>query len=124
MSSTRYGSEETLIRDGRYGEVKEYYLHGDTARIYNLCHQGATLATLSRDTQLPTTTIEKTLSWLIHRQLLVELDGFHIALALRPRDELIHNYVERAIPRSSPPPQVQRLELPLYQGTQTAGARP
>lgn len=126
MTSTRYGAEETLIRDGRYGEVKEYYLHGDTARVYNLCHQGATLATLSRDTELPMTTIEKSLSWLINRQLLVELDGFYIALALRPRDELIHNYVERALPRSSqqPPPQVQRLELPMYQETQTAGARP
>jgi radical SAM superfamily enzyme YgiQ (UPF0313 family) len=122
MSSTRYGSEEILIRDGRYGEIKEYYLVGDTARVYNLCHQGATPETLSRDTELPATTIAKVLSWLIGKQLLVELDGFYIALALRPRDELIHNYVESAVPRSSLPPQVKGFALPLYQGTQVSGA--
>lgn len=123
MSSTRYGSEEILIRDGRYGETKEYHLLGDTARLYNLCHQGATLETLSRDAELPTATIERSLSWLISRQLLVELDEFYIALALRPRDELIHNYIEGAIPRSSPPPKVKESALPLYQVTKTAGAR-
>jgi hypothetical protein len=122
MSSTRYGSEEILIRDGRYDEIKEYHLLGDTARIYNLCHQGATLQTLSRDTGLPSTTIEKILSWLVGKQLAVELDEFYIALALRPRDELIHNYVEATIPRSSSPTKVKEFALPLYPVTKTAGA--
>lgn len=122
MSSIRYGSEEILIRDGRYGEIKEYHLLGDTARLYNLCHQGATLQTLSRDTGLPSTTIEKILSWLVGKQLAVELDEFYIALALRPRDELIHNYVEAAIPRSSSPTKVKEFALPLYPVTKTAGA--
>ena len=122
MSSTRCGSEEILIRDGRYGEIKEHYLAGDVARVYNLCHQGATLETLARDAQLPKSTIEKSLAWLIGKQLLVELDGFYIALALRPRDELIRNYVEAEFPRSLPAIKVEEFALSLHQITNTAGA--
>lgn len=124
MSSTRYGAEEILIRDGRYGEIKEYHLTGDTARIYDLCHQGATLATLSCETELPPTTVERNIFWLIKKLLLVELDGFYIALALRPRDELIHNCVKHAVADSSPPLRQPRPSLPVYQETQTEGARP
>ena len=121
MSSIRCGAEEILIRDGRYGEIKEYHLPGDIARLYNLCHQGATLETLSRDAQVPKSTIEKSLAWLIGKQLLVELDGFYIALALRPRDELIRNYVENEIPRTLPAPKVGGA-LSVYQITKTVGA--
>ena len=122
MSSTRYGSEEILIRDGRYGEIKEFHLLGDTARLYNLCHQGATLQMLTRDTQLLASAIEKSLTWLIRKQLLVELDGFYIALALRPRDELIRSYIDYGIPRSSPPPEVEEFALRLYQVSKTVSA--
>jgi radical SAM superfamily enzyme YgiQ (UPF0313 family) len=122
MTSTRYGPEEVMISDGRYGKVEKYYLAGDRACIYDLCHQGATMATLSSRTELPPTTIERNLSWLMDRRLLVELDGFYIALALRPRDELIHNYVELATPKNSPPPKVMGLSLPVHQGMETAGA--
>lgn len=123
MTSTRYGPQEVLIRDGRYGEIDEYYLAGDDARIYNLCHQGATLATLSSDTGLPPATIEKNLSWMMNSGLLAELDGFYIALALRPRDELIQNYFELAIPGNTPPsPKVRGLSLPVYRGAETAVA--
>jgi hypothetical protein len=117
MTSTRYGTNEVLVRDGRYDEVEEYYLAGDNARIYNLCHQGATMAMLSSGTELPLTAIEKNLTWLLDRQLLVELDGFYIALAVRPRDELIHNYVELAVPNNTPPPQPKAtgLSLPVHQ---------
>lgn len=121
MTSTRYGSEETLVRDGRCGEIKEYHLLSETARVYNFCHQGATRETLSRDAEVPASTIEKVLSWLVGKQLLVELDGFYIALALRPRDELINNYLEAAIARNSPPPTVKEFARPLYQVTKTAG---
>ena len=122
MTSTRYGSEEILIRDGRWGEIKEYHLLGDTARVYNLCHQGATQKTLSREEELPASKIERILSWLVGKHLVVELDGFYIALALRPRDELIHNYVEADISRSSAPLKVKESALPLYQVTKTARA--
>jgi len=121
MTSTRYGTEEILIRDGRYGETREYHLKGDIARLYNLCHQGATLESLSRDAQVPASMIEKSITWLVRKQLLVELEGFYIALALRPRDELIHNYVEAEIPRSLPPPKVEEFALPIYQVTKTTG---
>lgn len=118
MSSTRYGFEEILIRDGR-GEIKEYHLKGDIARLYNFCHRGATVETLRRDAQVPASTIEKSLTWLLRKQLLVELEGFYVALALRPRDELIHNYVEAEISRSLPRPTVAEVTLPLYQVTKT-----
>lgn len=121
MSSTNCGPEQILVRDGRYSKVKDRHLLGDVARIYNLCHQGATMTTLVRDTGLPTATIEKSLSGLISRQLLVELDGCYIALALRPRDELIHNSVEQKVPDRPQPQTYPQTALPLYQSTQVAG---
>lgn len=97
MSSTRCGPEEIIVSDGRYGEVKQHYLEGDTAQVYHLCHRGPTLAALIRDTELPPAAATKILSRLIEKKLLVELDGAYIALAVRPRDELIHNYHESVV---------------------------
>jgi hypothetical protein len=116
LSATRSGPEEILVRDGRYGEVCEYYLTGPTAKIYDLCHQGATPASLVLDTDLPAASIAESVSWLIRKQLLVELDGFYISLALRPRDELINNYHQHMASQKPPAPAF-RAALPMYQDT-------
>ena len=109
MTATRYRSDAILIRDGRYGDVREHHLLGDAARVYQLCHQGPALDALSRDTELPAPVVESIVADLIGRQLMVELDGCYVALALRPRDELVHNYVEQAIRDRIDPP--RRLAL-------------
>ncbi len=93
MSATRCGPDEVVIRDGRFGGVEEYFLEGDTARVYNLCHRAATLDEVCRELDLPALLAQAVLSRLIDRELLLEVEGFYISLALRPRDELIHNYV-------------------------------
>ena len=118
MLSTNYGSERILVRDGRSGKVKDHHLIGDAARIYDLCHQGPTMATLVRDTGLPAITIEKALSELISRKLLVELEGGYIALAVRPRDELIHNCVGLEVPDRSRSQAQPENRLPLGPDTQ------
>ncbi|HEV7644835.1 MAG TPA: radical SAM protein [Pyrinomonadaceae bacterium] len=98
MSATRCGVDEVVIRDGRYGTVEEHFLEGDTARVYNFCHRAATAAEICGELDLSDVTVGKILSKLIDKGLLVELEGFHISLALRPRDELVHNYVASKIP--------------------------
>jgi|GEM_PF-3337401 len=117
MSAMRYGVDTILIRDGRYGEVKEYHLYDARARIYNLSHQGSTLASLQSETDLPDQIIEKHLSWLIARKLLVKLDGFYISLALRPRDELIQNYHDKTASQASVLKLQPRPNLPIYSDT-------
>jgi hypothetical protein len=109
MTATRYRPDAILIRDGRYGFVDEHHLLGDTARVYQLCHRGPTLEELSRDTELPVEVVEPIVAGLIGRQLMVQLDGCYVALALRPRDELVHNYVEQAVRDRIDPP--RRLAL-------------
>jgi radical SAM superfamily enzyme YgiQ (UPF0313 family) len=115
MSSTNYGSDRILIRDGRYRTIRDHYLFGDAARIYDLCHQGATITTLARDTGFPVLAIEKNLFWLITKKLLVELEGCYVALALRPRDELIHKCVAPTVTDHSRSQTDPRTPLPLYQ---------
>jgi len=114
LSATRYGAEAILIRDGRYGQVTEYHLYDAKACLYNLCHQGATLTSLNSETELSVDVIEKHLSWLIARKLLVKLDGFYISLALRPRDELIQNCHEQMASQTSVLKLQPRPSLPVF----------
>ena len=67
---------------------------GGTLSLYDLCHQGATLDMLNRQLELSSSDLRRTISRLVNAGLLVELEGFYISLALRPRDELIRNYME------------------------------
>lgn len=122
MTATRYGPDEILIRDGRYGYIKDYHLYGDRARIYHLSHQGSTLESLSADTGLPLDVLEKNLSWLIVRKLLVKLDGFYISLALRPRDELVQNYHDKATSQGSVVKMPTRPSLPVFSERQLVRA--
>jgi hypothetical protein len=80
------------------------------------------MTTLARDTELPAVTIEKNLFWLITRKLLVQLDGYYIALAVRPRDELIYNCVALAGPDRRQPQTDRQTVFPLYQDTRIAGS--
>jgi hypothetical protein len=109
MTATRYRPDAILIRDGRYGKIDEHHLLGDTAHVYQLCHQGPTLEALIRDTELPAAAVAAIVTELIDRELMIELDGCYVALALRPRDELVHNYVRQAIRDRIDPP--RRLAL-------------
>ena len=60
------------------------------------------METLSPLMELPVAAVQRILSRLMDKRLLTELDGFYISLALRPRDELIHNYVASTKHATSP----------------------
>ncbi len=120
MSATKCGDEHVLVRDGRSDKVVDHHLIGAAARIYDLCHQGATVATLVRDAGLPQATIEDALLELAGKDLLVELDGAYIALGLRPRDELIHNCVTQADQNRIRSQRDPKAVVPLYPQEQIA----
>lgn len=101
MTATRCGPNEICVADGRSPTLEEHYLEGPMAQVYDLCHQGATFEVLCRDLNTSSHQIQLALQKLINRRLIVELEGFYIALALRPRDELIHNYIAHAQQSSS-----------------------
>lgn len=111
MSAIHCGPQEIVIRDGRFGSVDEHYLEGESARVYQHCHLGATLESLSHELELPTAKVQVTLSRLMDRGLLAELEGFYISLALRPRDELVHNYVASVVPNRSVPRVIRELAV-------------
>jgi len=90
MIAARCGEEEILISDRRYGTIEEHLVEGDDARAYSLCHHGASLESLCGDLDLQPDRILAITGSLIERKLLVNLEDCYIALALRPRDELVH----------------------------------
>jgi hypothetical protein len=90
MVAARCSEEEILISDRRYGSLEEHLVEGDDAYLYSLCHHGATLESLVNDLDLPLERVQAIAAALIERKVLVELEGCYIALALRPRDELVH----------------------------------
>ena len=69
---------------------------------------------LLTETGLPRLPLEENVSWLLSKGLLVELEGYYIALALRPRDELVNNCMEQLVAGraqaatlpAKPPPQL------------------
>src|SRR5688500_8365919 len=118
MTAPSYGVDEILIRNARYGYIKAYRLRCARTGIYTLSHQGSTLDSLVDDTDLAVEVLEKNLSCLIARKLLVKLDGFYISLALRPRDELVQNYHDKTTSEGSVLRMQPRLSLPVYSESQ------
>lgn len=111
LAAEHCGSEEILVRDGRFGKVEEHFLEGEAARAYDLCHQGASLEALARELELPLEAVQGLVAGLIERRLMVNLEDCCISLALRPRDELVANCVALASQRSSGPRAVPELAL-------------
>lgn len=102
LTATRCGLNEITVYDDRFDESEYHYLEGPTARLYDLCHQGATLDMLSHHLELSSSDLRRMISRLMNAGLLVELEGFYISLALRARDELIRNYMECSQETESP----------------------
>jgi Radical SAM superfamily len=92
MTQTRCEPRQLVIVDSRWGEPREYFLKGDSAIVYDACHQGRTLDELRQATRFTETLIRRELDQLLKAKLLLEVDGGFLALALRPRDELVCSY--------------------------------
>lgn len=89
MTQTRYGPKQLVILDNRFNESRQLWLEGDSAVVYDTCHRGATFKDLHETTGYSETFLCNELDHLIKAKLLLEIDGWFLALALRPRDELI-----------------------------------
>lgn len=93
LENVHCGHDEIMVRDGRSGSLEEHLLVGDEARVYDACHEGAALEMLCRALDLAPERVQAIADSLIEKRILVKLEESFIALALRPRDELVRNYI-------------------------------
>ncbi|MFO0665260.1 MAG: radical SAM protein [Polyangiaceae bacterium] len=98
LTQTRLDADTLRIDDTRFGRVARHILAGDVAKIYGVCHGGLTLQRIERETKLGPDVVRQHVADLVERKLILRTDDSYLSLALRPRDELINNYmaVERA----------------------------
>ena len=89
------------IRDGAvitrtfYGTTTELILDAPTAAVYDACHAGPTLAELGVQLGRQPAELEQTLDMLIAASVLLEVDGYYLALAVRDREQLVSAARER-----------------------------
>lgn len=105
MVSHRVGDERVVVVDERGERPREHLLEGELARVHDECHRGLHRSRFS-EVAVPRERLLERLAELVARGLVLELDGCFVALALRPRDELVHDLhraPERATARSSEP---------------------
>ena len=92
ITQARFGEDALRIQDDRFGSSEEHWLEGDVAAGYDACHAGADVRSIARATKLEPAALDEALSTLRERQLVLEIEGWFVALALRPRDELVRQY--------------------------------
>lgn len=91
MTAHRIGDERVVVVDERREGLREHTLEGELARVHDECHLGLHRSRLA-ELEIPLPRLRQRLDALVERGLVLELDGCFIALALRPRDELVHDY--------------------------------
>lgn len=94
LTQTRCGKGELLVRDGRFDDSVEYLLRGPRAAVYEACHEGMTTSQLSIATGFDEPELRQELKWLLGAKLILDINGWFLSLALRPRDELLRTYFE------------------------------
>lgn len=92
LSVQRCGLDRLAITDTRSSKAKELVLEGPRARVYDICHTASTVELIEKKSALGRKAIDEILAELLEKSVLIAVDGFHLSLALRPRDELIQNY--------------------------------
>jgi hypothetical protein len=90
MTVSRLG-DVALVIDARTHQRKEFFLEGDSARVYELCHRGPTLAKLEKESGLGSASVQRVVTRFLDDGLLIAIGEHLVSLALRPRDELIRN---------------------------------
>lgn len=98
LTQTRLAPETLCIEDARYGTFVRHILTGDAARIYDACHGGLNIQRIARETRLSPEAILQHVSALVEKKILLRTEDSYLSIALRPREELINNYMaaERA----------------------------
>ena len=88
-------NDRLLFFDTRFNETKTYTLNDDYAEIYNLCHAPQRMSRLVRSTNIPKSKIEDILINLTERKSLIKVNDTYLSIAIRPKSELIQNYLAK-----------------------------
>lgn len=93
LTVEKLSSDYLMIRDQRLKNRDVYAIEGEAALLYGLCHHGSRVETLIRAHPIGEPRLLRILGDFISRRIMVVVDGYYLSLALRPRDELIANYL-------------------------------
>jgi hypothetical protein len=100
------------ITDTRDGAVRLHDLAGDAALVLDACHRGLGREALARETGLPAPAVDAVLARLRRARLVLEVDDAWLALALRPRDELLARLAPRLAAGAAAAPEGRLAVLP------------
>jgi radical SAM superfamily enzyme YgiQ (UPF0313 family) len=89
LDLTRVGLDMLRISDSRDGERICHDVSGAAARIYDVCHSGVKLGEIARETGLSSEFVSAELERFLRAKIVVQVDDSYLALATRPRDELL-----------------------------------
>jgi hypothetical protein len=82
-----------LLLDTRYLRAEEHVLDGASARVYDHCHAGPKRQRLLELLALEETELDGILEDLLERKVLLKLGEEYLAIAVRPRDELVQRFL-------------------------------
>lgn len=91
MTAHRVGDERVVVVDERGDRPREHTIEGELARVHDECHLGLHRSRFSQ-LEVPLPRLHRRLDELVELGLVLELDHCFISLALRPRDELVHDH--------------------------------
>lgn len=88
----RMGKNQLHIYDNRQGFDKDFYLEGKEAQVYDVCHQGLKISRICEITGIGIDEVLQYLKKFIKKKIILRIQDSYLSVALRPRDELIHEY--------------------------------
>lgn len=88
----RVGPDALRITDTRAGTPTHHEISGAAARIYDACHGGLNPGEIARATGLSSGNVRAALEQFLRAKLVLRVDDGYLALATRPRDELVRRH--------------------------------
>jgi hypothetical protein len=85
------GEQRLWIQGRRNGRFVEFAFDGAHAAVYAACHHAPKLDAIVEQVDLDRARVTEIVARLLAEQLLIFVDDRYLALALRPRDELVAN---------------------------------
>ena len=92
LEVTRVAPDALRITDTRNGTMRCHEFSGAAARIYDACHRGLKLGEIAQATGLSPQTVKAWLARFLCSNLVLRVDDDYLALATRPRDELLRRF--------------------------------
>lgn len=89
MDVFRLDGRSLVIHDNRSATAVVHRLYDDDAAVYSACHRATSVREIADATQIPESRANEILARFARDELLVTIGDRHLALALRPRDELV-----------------------------------